>query len=86
MTRFPTKMHLLDAAGSAICTRSAAPVMGFRRKEFFALDPAHRCAKCDAKAAKAAAAKAAKAAKIVPDEVPSGSKEHLGALSKFFGI
>lgn len=77
MNRTPTKMHLLNAAGGAIRTRSAAPVHGFRRKDFFALDPSHRCAKCDAKAAKQ---------RIVPKDVEPGSKEHLGALSKFFGI
>jgi hypothetical protein len=33
-----------------------------------------------------AAARAADAARIVPDKVQSGSKEHLDALSKLFGI
>ena len=69
-----TKMHLVSG-GRPICTRSFGPVHGLPRKEFFELDPAHRCAKCDAKAAK-----------IVPDEVRPGSKEHLDSLSKFFGI
>jgi hypothetical protein len=55
-------------------------VHGVPRKAFFELEPQHRCAKCEAKAAKMGLAP------IVPHEVKPGSKEHLGALSKFLGL
>jgi hypothetical protein len=76
---YPTKMHLVSA-GRPLCTRTFGPVNGVPRKAFFELEPQHRCAKCEAKAAKLGFAP------IVPHEVKSGSKEHLDALSKFFGI
>ena len=76
---YPTKMHLVSG-GRPLCTRSFGPVHGLPRKAFFELEPAHRCAKCEAKAAKAGMAP------IVPHNVESGSKEHLDTLSRFFGI
>lgn len=81
---YPTKMHLLSG-GRALCTKTFGPVAGMHRKAFFELDPSCRCAKCDAKAAKAGL-RPKPAEPIVPESVEPGTKEHLDALSRFFGI
>jgi hypothetical protein len=65
--------------------RARFPVAGMHRKAFFELDPHDRCAKCEAKAAKAGL-RPKPVEPIVPENVKPGRKEHLDALSRFFGI
>jgi hypothetical protein len=79
-TRHIVKFHYRTKAGTALCSSFAHHALD--RAGFFAAEPAHRCAKCEAKAVKYGWAPK----KIVPDSVESGSTEHLDALSRFFGI